>query len=123
MWCHILLAAPVWGLVVFFLLPWPIALPLYLVIAGGSLLLYRHIWRAMMRPPYTGPEALVGRECVAVEGIRYRGLVRCGSELWTALTRHPLHEGERARVVRVRGATLEVEPLTNPQSNNSVDRQ
>ena len=111
MWCHLLLTAPLWALVVFFVLPWPIALPLYLGISGASLLLYRYIWRAMMQPPYTGPESLVGRECVAVEDIRLRGLVRCGSELWTARVRRPLDKGQHARVVRVHGATLEVEPV------------
>ncbi len=113
MWCHILLTAPLWGVVIFLLLPWPIALPIYLVVAGGSLLLYRHIWRAMMRPPYTGPETLIGRPCIAVESIRYRGLVRCGTELWTARVRRPLKEGEWARVVEVHGATLEVEPAVD----------
>ncbi len=113
MWCHILLTAPLWALVVFFILPWPIALPLYLIVAGGSLWLYRHIWRAMMKPPYTGPEALVGKECVALENIRYRGLVRCGSEMWTAEAIRPLPSGGKARVVHVRGAILEVEPLDN----------
>ncbi len=116
MWCHLLLSAPLWGLVVFLVLPWPIALPLYLLIAGGSLLLYRLVWRAMQQPPRVGPEPLLGRECVAVEDIRYRGVVRCGTELWTALVRRPLHAGERARVVEVRGATLEVEPLNKRPS-------
>jgi len=111
MWCHLLLTAPVWALVVFLFLPWPIALPLYLVIAVGSLVLYRYIWRAMQQPPRTGPEALIGRECVAMEKIQLRGLVRCGSEMWTALTRTPLTPGQRARIVGVRGATLEVEPV------------
>jgi len=115
MWCHILLTAPLWSLVLFMVLPWPIALPLYLLISGGSLFLYRYIWRAMKLPPYTGPESLVGRECVAEENIRHRGLVRCGSELWTARVQRPLQRGERARVVQVHGATLDVEPITkNP---------
>lgn len=110
MWCHLLLAAPLWGLVVFFLLPWPVALPLYLAIVAGSLLLYRHVWQVMARPPVMGPEALLGQECVAMENITLRGLVRCGREVWTATVCRPVRSGERVRVVAVRRAPLEVEP-------------
>lgn len=113
MWCHLLLAAPLWGIVVFFFLPWPVALPTYIVIVVGSLVLYRYVWRAMTQPPYAGPETLIGRECVALEAIRYRGLVRCDRAVWTAVVRSPVRPGERVRVIAVHGPTLEVEPLRN----------
>ncbi len=121
MWCHLLLTAPIWGLAIFLVLPWPIALPIYLIVAIGSLVLYRYIWRAMQQPPHTGPEALIGRECVALEAIRGRGLVRCGSEMWTARARQPLAPGERARIVAVHGAVLEVEPARDHSPTETED--
>lgn len=111
MWCHLLLGAPAWALLIFFVLPLPVAAPLYVAIVVASLAMYRWLWREMQRPPVVGPEAMVGQECVAVEDIRHRGLVRCGNELWTARSPVPLRAGQRARVMEARGATLAVRPV------------
>ncbi len=119
MWCHILLSAPAWALVLFLFLPFPIALPLYLFVAIGSLILYRHVWKAMQRPPVTGPEAVIGKEGVALEEIRLQGLVRCCSDLWTAITDQPVKPGQRVRVVGVRGNKLLIHPVEEAHAASS----
>ncbi len=112
MWCHLLLLAPVWGLVVFAILPLPVAVPVYVGIVALALFLYKKVWHAVHLPPVTGPEALVGQECEAVEDLGLRGLVRCGGVLWTARPTQPVSKGERVRVVKVHGSTLVVAPLS-----------
>ena len=116
MWCHLLLAAPAWALAVFLFLPFPVALPLYVLIVVGSLILYRYIWRSMQRPPITGPEALIGREGIALEEIRRQGLVRCCGDLWTAIAERPIQPGQRVRVQGVQGNKLLVHPVEGAES-------
>lgn len=104
--CHFLLLLPVLGLGLFFVLPWPIALVLYLPILGGSLRLYAKAWEAMHWPVAIGPEALISAEGEAL------GLdtARVLSETWHVQSSIPLHPGMRVRVVARRGLTLWVEP-------------
>ena len=67
--------------------------------------------RALRRPPATGVQAMVGAIVVADEDIQDNGRVRYGGELWNAIAARPLQRGQRARIVRVDGLQLWVEPL------------
>src|SRR5680860_1375139 len=58
--CHLALLLPVVGLAVFFVLPLPVALVIYLVILGASVLLYKAVIDAMCRRVVTGREAMLG---------------------------------------------------------------
>lgn len=60
MWCHVLLIMPLLGLGLFALLPWPVALPSYLVLVAVSLALYVKVIQAMRQPVRTGREAMLG---------------------------------------------------------------
>jgi len=104
--CHFLLLLPVLGLGLFFVLPWPIALVLYLPILGGSLWLYAKAWEAMRRPIVMGPEALIGAEGEALGPDTARVL----SETWRVQSPIPLQPRMRVRVVARQGLTLLVEP-------------
>jgi membrane-bound serine protease (ClpP class) len=66
--------------------------------------------RARRRPVTTGAEAMIGALAEATTDISDRGVVRYGGELWNARTRAPLRAGQSARIVRVDGLTLWVEP-------------
>src|SRR5947208_5997600 len=66
--------------------------------------------RSMRRPVATGTQAMIGESAEVVAGFTGRGKVRYGGELWTARSDAALRAGELARIVRVEGLTLWVEP-------------
>jgi len=63
----------------------------------------------------TRDETLVGREGVVLQDLRPRGVVRLGSEEWSAeaLRGNPIR-GDRVTVVEVHGLKLKVEPMDTP---------
>jgi membrane-bound serine protease (ClpP class) len=79
----------------------------------GSLLLLAIVSfavRARRRPVVAGSEGLLAERAEAVESFEGRGLVRVHGELWNATSRAPVRAGQRLRIVRRDGLTLEVEP-------------
>ena len=67
--------------------------------------------RAQLRPPAAGVQAMVGAIVEAQEDIEAHGRVRYGGEIWNAVALSPLKRGERARIVKVEGLQVWVEPL------------
>lgn len=79
----------------------------------GSLLLLGIVSfavRARRRPVVSGAEGLLREEARALESFDRQGLVHVHGETWSAVSRVPVREGQRLRIVRVDGLTLEVEP-------------
>ncbi len=66
--------------------------------------------RAMRSPVATGVEGMIGASAEVVGEFPGRGRVRFGGELWSARSAVPLHPGDSARIVKVEGLTLWVEP-------------
>ena len=66
--------------------------------------------RNARRPVATGAQAMVGASAEVLADFTGRGHVRYGGELWQARSSAPLHAGDTARIVRVEGLTLWVEP-------------
>ena len=66
--------------------------------------------RAMRHPVATGTEGMIGADAEVVADFTGKGRVRYGGELWNARSNAALHAGELARIVRVEGLTLWVEP-------------
>lgn len=66
--------------------------------------------RAMRRPVATGAQGMVGESAEVLSDFSGSGRVRYGGELWNARSERALHAGELARIVRVEGLTLWVEP-------------
>ena len=66
--------------------------------------------RSMRRPVVTGVQGMVGEQAEVVEDFTGKGRVRYGGELWNARSNAPLHTGQTARIVKVEGLTLWVEP-------------
>ncbi|HYL02822.1 MAG TPA: nodulation protein NfeD [Steroidobacteraceae bacterium] len=66
--------------------------------------------RSMRRPVATGTQGMVGELAEVVDDFSGKGRVRYGGELWNARSDTPLHAGDLARIVRVEGLTLWVEP-------------
>ncbi|MBI2159304.1 MAG: hypothetical protein HYU25_02740 [Candidatus Rokubacteria bacterium] len=112
MWCHLLLLVPVAGLGLFFVLPWPVALALNVVLAAIAVGIAIPGMRALRQPVLTGREALVGRVAEAVTEIGREGFVRCEGELWTASANgHRISKGTRVSVTGVEGLRLAVQPV------------
>lgn len=66
--------------------------------------------RSMRRPVATGTQGMVGDTAEVVSDFNGRGRVRYGGELWNARSGAALRAGESARIVKVEGLTLWVEP-------------
>jgi membrane-bound serine protease (ClpP class) len=66
--------------------------------------------RAMRNPVATGTPGMIGASAEVFEDFTGKGRVRFGGELWNARSKVALRAGEQARIVRVEGLTLWVEP-------------
>jgi membrane-bound serine protease (ClpP class) len=66
--------------------------------------------RSMRRPVSTGTQSMVGETAEVVADFTGRGRVRYGGELWNARSDTALRAGDPARIVKVEGLTLWVEP-------------
>ena len=92
-----------------------VALPLIggLATVGGLVILgiVYLATRARRTPVVTGTHAMLGSLVEVAEDFAARGRVRYGGELWNAYSAVPMKGGQAARVVKVEGVTLWVEPL------------
>ncbi|HEX8783907.1 MAG TPA: NfeD family protein [Steroidobacteraceae bacterium] len=66
--------------------------------------------RAMRHPVATGAQGMIGATTEVVADFTGKGKVRYGGELWNARSDRPLRAGDAARIVKVEGLTLWVEP-------------
>lgn len=84
--------------------------------------------RARRRPVATGAEAMLGELVEVVSGTgtggtRAQCVVRYGGELWSARAAGALRPGQQARIVRVAGLTLWVEPQPGVEPPSGVEPQ
>lgn len=92
-----------------------IALPLIGAIATvGGLVIVGIVYiaaRSMRRPVVTGVQGMIGDNAEVVQSFTGTGRVRYRGELWNARSNAELLAGQPARIVKVEGLTLWVEPL------------
>jgi membrane-bound serine protease (ClpP class) len=98
-----------------------LGLPLIAGIAtAGGLLLLGLVYlatRSSLRPVVSGVQGMVGQQAVVTEPFTgegdapREGKVRYGGELWNAVSSLAMAAGQKARIVKVDGLTLFVEPL------------
>jgi membrane-bound serine protease (ClpP class) len=82
---------------------------------AGSLLLLAIVSfavRARRRPVMGGAEGLLREVAEALEDFEHKGLVRVQGETWNAVSNAPVRTGQRLKIRKVDGLTLEVEPAT-----------
>jgi membrane-bound serine protease (ClpP class) len=87
---------------------------------AGSLLLLAIVSfavRARRRPVMGGVEGLLREVAEALEDFEHKGLVRAQGETWTAVSNSPVRAGQRLKIRKVNGLTLEVEPATPDQGD------
>ncbi|HET9446552.1 MAG TPA: nodulation protein NfeD [Steroidobacteraceae bacterium] len=65
--------------------------------------------RARRQKVATGSEQLLRETAVALEDFEHTGMVRLHGEIWRAHSAVPVRQGQRLRVLRVTGLTVEVE--------------
>ena len=91
-----------------------IALPLIGAIATvGALVIIGIVYiaaRSLRRPVVTGVQGMIGDNAEVVQSFTGVGRVRYRGELWTARSSGELLAGQMARIVKVEGLTLWVEP-------------
>ncbi len=106
----IILLLPLIGIVVFWQLPLPLAILIYLVILIMSGLIYWLVARAMKRRSETGVEGLIGTEARVVsklgphENAQY--MVKVHGELWSANSQDKLEPDDMVKVLSMKGLTL-----------------
>lgn len=108
MWHHLLVLLPVIALALFFVLPWPVALPTYGAVAVASAVIFAAGLRALRQPAKTGAEGMIGGAARVVEPLRPHGVVRYGGELWQAVADEPLEPGTWVHIIGVSGLTVTV---------------
>lgn len=109
--CHVVWMLPILSLPLFWLLDFPLALPLYigvLVLTGGVLVL---TVQSLKMPASSGIEGMRGDLAEVVEALRPLGTVRYRSTLWYAAASEPIDVGKRVRIVGNKGLCLLVEKV------------
>ena len=97
--CHILILLPIFGLLLFLILPWEEALPLYAGVCVLSAVFYWLVWRTMHRPASTGIEGMMGgigtvfRSSEGKTKVFYRG------EIWDAVSKEAMSLGEEVEII------------------------
>lgn len=99
--CHLIFLAPILALPVFWLLPFSLALPIYLGVVGLTGLILWPVVAAMRRPQLTGREGMVGVRGEALTELNPLGVIRCQGEVWSATADQFIAPGEGVRVVAV----------------------
>jgi membrane-bound serine protease (ClpP class) len=99
-----------------------ISMPLLLGLsATGAVATLGIVWLAMQsraKPVVSGAERMLGAEATAIQDFQQEGEVWIDGERWRAVTRVPVHLGQRLRVVKRDELTLHVEPANDrPQAS------
>ena len=107
---------PILSLALFFFFPWQWALPSYLPIAIGSLIIAYKAMQAQFQPPASGLEAMVGKKAVVITTGKGKINVRYQGEIWYANSKHSLTRNQQVMIKRVNGLKLQVTPW-HPEQN------
>jgi membrane protein implicated in regulation of membrane protease activity len=108
---HLILLLPVFGIVVFWLFPLSLAIPIYMVILAISGLMYWAIVRAIRKIPranlsFVGDKAIVASRLGPRDRSQY--MVEVHGELWGANSPDELRIGESVIITDARGTVLTV---------------
>ena len=102
------------GVALFFLLPWPIALALYIPIVAAYLYLYWRAFQVLRQPSVIGVSAMIGEQARVTELVGDHCEVRYSGENWRAVSSIPVQPGQVVIIEGVKGLTLQVKPLPQP---------
>lgn len=88
-----------------------VLVPAVLVASGFFIAVILLAVKAQMRKHYTGEESMIGAEAEAVTDITDEGKVFLKGEYWKAISKEPVKNGARVRVVKVDDMSLIVEEI------------
>ncbi len=120
---HLLLFLPLLALILFYLLPWPVALPFYALILVGSIIGYWKALQAQRQPPVMGRKAMIGDRALVVKAEKGELEVEYKGEIWNAVSPQPLQPGQEVIVEKVEGLTLRVSPLPPPAEEERASQR
>jgi membrane-bound ClpP family serine protease len=110
----IIMFAPVFALVLFWVLPFRTALPLYIPIFLFGIIVNFKMMKSMKLPVKTGLEEMIGQEALVIDDIDPEGKVRISSELWAATAKGKRYEqGEKVKIIGAQGLVLVVDGPEN----------
>jgi len=118
--CHVVLTMPIWGLVVFYIWPLSIALPVYGFILVSSAILYYALMQTMHLQAKTGKEGLKGQIAEAMENLNPVGQVLVHGEIWRARAAESIRKGESVLITGMDGLTLLVSKWTGKQDAETL---
>lgn len=116
--CHLILALPFLGLMVFWLWPLSVAAPVYATIFVLSLWMYYLILQAMRRPVVTGAEEILQGIGKVIEVRKNKARIRIHSEIWNAVSTDRLRVGDQVEIMGVNGLMLRVRRLSSGRGVN-----
>jgi membrane protein implicated in regulation of membrane protease activity len=108
---HLLLLVVLFGWILFLILSWQIALPLYMIAVIVSLVIYWKIIQSQRRRPVIGKRAMIGRQAIVVRAEGSDIDVEYEGEIWRAVSAQPLQTGQQVMIKAAEGLTLQVMPL------------
>ncbi|MFO7908920.1 MAG: nodulation protein NfeD, partial [Halomonas sp.] len=83
--------------------------------AGFMLWTMLNLMRLRRKPALGGEEEMLDAEAVALEDFEHKGHVRLHGERWNAVTEAPVVKGQRLKVIRFEGLTVQVSPAPLPE--------
>ena len=109
---HLLLLVVLLGWILFLILSWQIALPLYVMGVVISLALYWKIIKAQRRTPVMGRRAMIGDSAMVVSVKEGEVEVDYQGEIWRAVSSQPLRIDQKVIIEAVEGLVLRVKPAS-----------
>ncbi len=109
---------PLVALVLFFIVPWRVALPLYVFLSVGSYFLRRKVTQPQRWRPVIGKRAMIGDRATVVSVRGNEVEVAYHGETWQAVSARPLTPGQQVVINNMEGLILEVAPLRPPGAND-----
>lgn len=89
-----------------------------IVLIGFLWVIIRKSLDAVVIPPKNRLTAIVGEVGETRSRVHLDGTVYLNGELWSAVSRQPIDEFKRVRVISKNGYTLEVEEIADPENQN-----
>jgi len=93
-----------------FRLAWGVLFPTLAAVSGFFVGVAALVFRAQVAKPRTGIKGLIGEIGVVKQTLDPEGKVFVHGELWHAVSKKPIREGAKVRVVGLENLVLEVEP-------------
>lgn len=112
--CHLVLLMPVFGLALFWVLPFPVAAALYAFILVISIWMYRLVMSAMARPIATGSEALIGRIGKVTGRSGPFTQLTVNGEFWRGTAPVRYRKGQSVRITGIENMVLRLEDASSP---------